>query len=227
MPQNGLQCLRHLLRWIDDVNLHRFMEELGLTRSSGKTIMTWRQSFECNDFFWMLVNSEEIHYDGVWEEYLPMIFGCFMHCILSSAGICVNPASTWEGMEGKHHIHLCYWHWHQDIRPPNQSVWLHYISIPINTLAMLLLSLPNLNGFADGNGILKATGIRFFLWHYKNTPQSSVPVKHLKINKCGGVRKLLNQNSVICLVCHWVKRLNTAPVKCMKGTLDHCMVIFR
>ena len=22
MPQNGLQCLRHLLRWIDDVNLH-------------------------------------------------------------------------------------------------------------------------------------------------------------------------------------------------------------
>lgn len=51
MPQNGLQCLRHLLRWIDDVNLHRNGGVGVQPPPSENTIMTSRQSFECKYFF--------------------------------------------------------------------------------------------------------------------------------------------------------------------------------
>lgn len=149
MPQNGLQCLRHLLRWIDDVNLHS----------------KWR-SWSSPPPWW-----------GFLEEFLPMI--SVVSCIPSSAGVCVHPASTWEGMEGKHHIHLCHYlllsrvtRW--DICPPNQSLWPIFSYDPsVNTLATLLLfGFAESEWIADGfKGFVKPTGIRFFsevFWN-KNT----------------------------------------------------------
>lgn len=217
------------------------MEELEFNPPHPR-IQSWHlgKVLNANIFFWMLVDSEEIHYVGVWEEFLPMIFGGFMHCIPSSAGVCVNLASTWEGMEGKQHIHLCHYlllsrvtRW--DICPPNQSLWPIFSYDPSTLHFYTCQYIGNAAAFwvcriwmdlLMERDLWNQLASAFSEVFWKKPPQSSVPVKHLKINKCGGGgRKLLNQNWVICLVWHWVQRFNKAPVKCMKGTVDHCMVI--
>ena len=85
------------------------MEELEFTHPppSGNTIITSRQSFECNIFlggcWWIRKKSTMMGFFGG--------ISChdfrWFHALYPKQ--CGSLCKSWEGMEGKHHIHLCHY----------------------------------------------------------------------------------------------------------------------
>ena len=169
MPQNGLQCLRHLLRWIDDVNLHS----------------KWRS--------W----SSPPPHDGVfWRNFFPW-FRWFHASQAVQEFVYILPALGREWKENITFIFVTTYYfpgWHGETFAHQTRVfdrYFHMIHLSIiHWQRCCFLGLPNLNGLLMvSRDLWNQPASAFFLRYFETkTPQSSLRVNHLKISKCGGGR---------------------------------------